>query len=215
MTVYAKLNKARSEFHRLKLKKTGLNKFAGYSYFELSDFLIPALEVFKENGLCAFISFGSDLATMTITDVEDGSFIALTSPMAEAQLKGCHPIQNLGAVETYTRRYLWVAALEIVEHDALDSSQPLTDEGIKKKGNGPVVTPRGGIGEDLPQEEKEFLMEFAQSLTDLVKAGKAKEAVQMTREAALESEQMVYMSGYLASDIRSALKKAQDELKGK
>lgn len=133
MSVYSKLNDARTKFHKLKLKKTGLNKFAGYSYFELSDFLIPALEVFKESGLCAFISFGSELATMTITDVEDGSFILLTSPMAEAQLKGCHPIQNLGAVETYTRRYLWVAALEIVEHDALDSSIPLDEDEVALK----------------------------------------------------------------------------------
>lgn len=92
---------------------------------------------------------------------------------------------------------------------------PETDEGIKKKGNAPVVTPRGGIGEDLPEDEKEFLVEFAQSLTDLVKQGKSKEAVQMTREAALESEQMVYMSGHLSSEIRAALKRAQDELKGK
>ena len=43
--------------------------------------------------------------------------------MSEANLKGCHPVQNLGAVETYIRRYLWVAALEIVEHDAVDSSE--------------------------------------------------------------------------------------------
>ncbi len=28
----------------------------------------------------------------------------------------------MGAVETYQRRYLWVAALEIVEHDALDAT---------------------------------------------------------------------------------------------
>lgn len=123
MKVYQKLNAARKQFHTLQLKKTGLNKFAGYQYFELGDFLIPALNVFEQNGLCAFISFGKDLATMTIVCAEDGSSITLTSPMAEAQLKGCHPIQNLGAVETYTRRYLWVAALEIVEHDAIDAGE--------------------------------------------------------------------------------------------
>jgi hypothetical protein len=48
--------------------------------------------------------------------------------MSSAALKGCHEVQNLGAVQTYLRRYLWVAALEIVEHDALDSSKPLSDE---------------------------------------------------------------------------------------
>ena len=31
-------------------------------------------------------------------------------------------MQNIGAVETYQRRYLWVTAMEIVEHDALDST---------------------------------------------------------------------------------------------
>jgi hypothetical protein len=43
--------------------------------------------------------------------------------MSSAALKGCHEVQNLGAVQTYLRRYLWVAALEIVEHDAIDASE--------------------------------------------------------------------------------------------
>jgi hypothetical protein len=128
MNVYQKLNDARVQFHKLQLKKTGLNKFAGYQYFELGDFLIPALNVFHDNGLCAIISFGEAVATMTIFSASDGASVTITSPMAEANLKGCHPIQNLGAVETYTRRYLWVAALEIVEHDALDSSEPVQQE---------------------------------------------------------------------------------------
>lgn len=126
MKVFKQLNLAREAFHKLKLQKTGKNAFAGYSYFELSDFLVPALSVFKEHDLCAFVSFGVDIATMRIVCVEDGSSIEITSPMADANLKGCHPIQNLGAVETYTRRYLWVSALEIVEHDAVDASQPVS-----------------------------------------------------------------------------------------
>ena len=44
-------------------------------------------------------------------------------------------MQNLGAVQTYIRRYLWVAALEIVEHDALDATTggSETKEAPKKK----------------------------------------------------------------------------------
>lgn len=122
MKVHKSLMEARDSFHKLSLKKTGLNKFAGYSYFELADFVIPAMRVFREHGLCPVISFGKEVATMTITHTEDASTVEITSPMAEAQLKGCHPIQNLGAVETYTRRYLWAAALELVEHDAIDSN---------------------------------------------------------------------------------------------
>jgi hypothetical protein len=42
--------------------------------------------------------------------------------MSTAALKGCHEVQNLGAVQTYIRRYLWVTAMEIVEHDALEAT---------------------------------------------------------------------------------------------
>ena len=120
-SVYKKLNEAREKFHATKLTKTGHNKFAGFKYFELSDFLVPALAIFKEVGLCSTVSFSSEYAEMKIVDVDDGSTITIQSPMADAPLKGTHPIQQIGAVETYSRRYLWVAALEIVEHDALDS----------------------------------------------------------------------------------------------
>ena len=53
MNVYQKLNEARTRFHQAKLKKSGHNKFAGYSYFELSDFVVPALQIFNEIGLCS------------------------------------------------------------------------------------------------------------------------------------------------------------------
>jgi hypothetical protein len=129
MNVYQKLNEARDRFHQSKLKKSGHNKFAGYSYFELGDFVVPALQIFKEVGLTSIITFGKEEAQMLIvnTDKPD-EVITITTPMSEASLKGCHPVQNLGAVETYLRRYLWVACLEVVEHDSLDSSAPLKAE---------------------------------------------------------------------------------------
>ena len=129
MNVYQKLNEARDKFHQSELKKSGHNKFAGYSYFELGDFVVPALRIFKEVGLTSIITFGKEEAQMLIvnTDKPD-EVITITTPMSEASLKGCHPVQNLGAVETYLRRYLWVACLEVVEHDSLDSSAPLKAE---------------------------------------------------------------------------------------
>ena len=127
MSIYTKLNTSRTQFHKLSLKKSGLNKFAGYQYFELADFLIPAMDILSKNELCAFISFGKELATMKIVDVTDNTFIEITSPMSTAALKGCHEVQQLGAVQSYLRRYLWVSAMEIVEHDAIDGSQPVEE----------------------------------------------------------------------------------------
>ena len=210
MNIYQKLNAARDEFHKTKLKKTGHNKFANYYYFELGDFLIPALQIFKEHGITAVISFGKEEAQMEIVDSHNPEDrLVIKSPMSTAALKGCHEVQNLGAVQTYLRRYLWVAALEIVEHDALDSSPKLTEEGVKKKGDAPIISPRGGIGDDLDPAIKEFLQEFATSVTELVKTGNAITALEMIDEQQLEADQKVYLSSQLDSTVRSALKKAK------
>lgn len=119
--IYKQLNEARAQFHAQKLKKTGRNEFAKYDYFELADFLIPAMQAFAKNDLVAVISFDKDLATMTIVNInKPDERIVITSPMGSAALKGCHEVQNIGAVETYQRRYLWCAAMEVVEHDVLE-----------------------------------------------------------------------------------------------
>lgn len=141
MSVYKKLMAARLELQGRKLNKSGHNKFAGYKYFELGDFLPTIQEIFAKQGLCGVVSYLPDVAVLTITDMEDGSYIHVNSPMSSAALKGCHEVQNLGAVQTYLRRYLWVTAMEIVEHDALDAVTG-ADEPAKK----PVVkTPVGDL----------------------------------------------------------------------
>jgi hypothetical protein len=203
MNVYQKLNTARHKFHTTELKKSGHNKFAGYKYFELGDFIIPALSIFDEVGLASIISFTKDYADMRIINVEKPEqVITISSPMSTAALKGCHEVQNLGAVQTYLRRYLWVAALEIVEHDALDATTGI-------KGEAPVVTPRGGIGDDLPEDIKDFLRDLAAGVEELVVKGQAVDALAMIRNQALEADQQVWLSNQLSSTVRSALKKAK------
>ena len=152
MNTYQKLNIARNKFHQQKLKKSGLNKFAGYSYFELSDFLIPALDIFNEVGLNATISFTKDYAEMRIVNVDnpDEFPIVITSPMGSAALKGCHEVQNIGAVETYQTRYLFVQALCVVEHDILDATTGQTPS--------PRISPTKGDVE-LDEDQKNLVQE--------------------------------------------------------
>lgn len=122
MSVYKKLQEARIQLQATALKKSGKNKFAGFEYFELGDFLPTIQNIFIEKGLCGTITFYTDIAILTIVDIDKPEDkIEFKSPMSTAELKGCHAIQNLGAVQTYLRRYLWVAAMEIVEHDSLDA----------------------------------------------------------------------------------------------
>ena len=122
MPVLRKLMQARIALQNTKLDKSGENKFAGYKYFELGDFLPKVQQLFSDLEMCGVVSYSTEYATLTITDLEDMSSVVITSPLSEANLKGAHPIQNLGAVESYQRRYLWMTAMEIVENDIIDSS---------------------------------------------------------------------------------------------
>ena len=118
MTIYEKLAEART---RLNVKKSGRNNFAKYGYFELADFLPEINLLAKELGFVCLVSFDAEKATMTMKDATGEGEIIFTSPMSTAELKGCHAVQNLGAVQTYLRRYLYQTAFEIVEAEQLDA----------------------------------------------------------------------------------------------
>jgi hypothetical protein len=161
--VYSKLIAARTELQSMPIKKSGHNKFAGYDYFELGDFLPAIQNLFAKYGLVDIIQFSKDMAVMHLVDTADGSSVMFTSPMADAQLKGCHPIQNLGAVETYQRRYLYVTAMAIVEHDALES--------VTGSPNGsPAPAPKPAPRAEKPVESTADQTLFVDGLIELGKA---------------------------------------------
>jgi len=203
MNVYQKLNEARDEFHQAKLKKSGHNKFANYYYFELGDFVIPALEIFKQIGLTSIISFGKEEASMTIVNNDKPEEkIIITSPMSSAALKGCHEVQNLGAVQTYIRRYLWVAALEVLEHDALDGTV-----GSDKK----TIKPTDGV--IVSKDRQNIIADVAIAIADRINAddliGAYEEYLGIH-----DQEEKVALWALLPSNVRSALKKHGESLKG-
>lgn len=149
MKVYSKLSRARVALQGRSLNKSGKNTYVGYKYFELADFLPTVQAIFNDVGLCDVISFTEDVATMTIYDVEDGSSVVFTSPMGSANLKGCHEVQNIGAVETFQRRYLYTVAMAIVEHDVFDATTGGIAPEVKPEVK--VVKP---LGNEFLEDEK-------------------------------------------------------------
>jgi hypothetical protein len=157
MSIHKKLMQARLKLQTADLKKSGHNKFAGYKYFELGDFLPTIQEISNEVGICGTVTFYTDIAILTITDMDDATqFIEFKCPMSSAALKGCHDVQNLGAVQTYLRRYLWTNAFEIVEHDAIDAAKPIEPEEV-----------------EMTESQ---LSKFKTQLEEALKKGKLKEA---------------------------------------
>lgn len=176
--VYEKLQAARVALQGKSIPKSGKNKHAGYSYHELSDFLPHINQIFAERKLCSMVSFTSDVATLTIVNAEKpDEQVTFTSPMAEASLKGVQPIQNIGAVQTYQRRYLYMAALEIVEHDALDASQGSDTTEQPKQAQAPRQAPQPpaeALNDLLDKGRKAYFAEMNDKLPPMLGPDAAK-----------------------------------------
>lgn len=118
MTLMQKLNKVRLGVLG-SVSKSGKNNFQKYDYFELKDFVPQALKECDKYGITALYSVGETTARLQIVDSETGEDIVFSTPWVMS-VGSNNPIQNLGATHTYTRRYLWMMALEIVEADQVD-----------------------------------------------------------------------------------------------
>lgn len=119
--IYQKIQAVRVQLQAMNLKKTGKNQ--SFKYYELGDFLPQAMDLFEKHGLFSNVSFGLDMATLTIINSEKPDEKEIwTSTIAEANLRVGSPIQSLGAMQTYLRRYLYINALEIIENDELDAT---------------------------------------------------------------------------------------------
>lgn len=200
MKIHKKLMQARIELQKKELNKSGHNKFANYKYFELSDFLNEIQQIFNNLNLCSVVSFSKEYATLTIFDCDSDETIIFTSPMAEANLKGTHPIQNLGAVETYSRRYLYVTALEIVEHDALDAT---TGQDAPRSAK-PVTK---DVFDGMTDEEKEMILSFSMNAISLLVKDDVAGAVEYINSLELDADWKTALWSQFDSKQRSAIKK--------
>ena len=144
-----KLQKARITLQEMKLKKSGENKYSGFKYYELADFLPQVNKIFYDLKLFSNFSMEMNEATLTVTDWEDNTSEEFTTPVEELELKGCNKIQALGGVHTYLKRYLYLNALEIVENDMFDAKAGAIEEKKKK--------PNAGFVPDVLKEKTDDL----------------------------------------------------------
>lgn len=132
--IYAKLIEARQRFLQTEIKKTGINRFAGFKYFELADIVPPATAIFKDLGLVFLPTFDETCAIGTLVNTEaPEEKIEFKSPMRALSIVSqegknkMNELQGLGAEQTYQRRYLYMMALDIVEADAFDATSGSED----------------------------------------------------------------------------------------
>lgn len=147
LNIYSKLIEARRLFANSGVKKTGVNRYAEFKYFTLEDIIPVKQSIFENLGIVDVISFNNDMAALDLINKDNPEErIRFSSPLAEDESLIKNPIQKLGAVETYVRRYLYMLMLDIVEADTVDavSDKPVDENGkaapTTKKSNRPATT---------------------------------------------------------------------------
>lgn len=140
------------------------------------------------------------LALCTRLIHESGEWIEST---ATCPLQKNDP-QGYGSANTYLRRYSLAAAVGLYQDD--DDGQAASMP-TKQQSRGPVTGARDGIGEDLPQDWKDYLSDLAEQVSAKVVTADVPGAKKLIADANLEADQHTYMANKLSASVRAALKK--------
>ena len=121
--IYQKMSAVRVIMQGRLSRKSGVNPEAGFTYFELKDFIPEANRLFNEAGMLPVFRMrraenGLFEASLEIVNTENTEeTIMFTLPVIVSNGIG---MQAIGASDTYARRYLYMNALEITENDQID-----------------------------------------------------------------------------------------------
>jgi len=155
--LYIKIQTAKKLLSSKDLKKSGKNSHLNFNYYELSDFMPSIIEIFSDLGLFSKITFTDETATLKIINIENPTEQEeYTSPMRSVTQS--NPMQALGSVQTYQRRYLYMSALDITENDAIDASDGKSDTDANKSqsdGAPPMNESAGKTTDDYIKQSRE------------------------------------------------------------
>jgi len=121
--IFKKITDLKAELSSMEIKKSGQNKHLGFRYHELGDFLGAISTLNQKYGIAENIAVTNELATLTLTNAdapEENVVVSVPTVFADMQPKN-DSIQKLGATLTYLRRYLYIQAYAITEHDVVDA----------------------------------------------------------------------------------------------
>ena len=155
LNVYGKLLEARKRFLEAGIKKNGVNRYAEYKYFTLDDIIPVKQEIFRDLGLADVISFSQDSAVLTVFNIDaPEEKIDFGSQLAADESMIKNPIQKVGAIQTYVRRYLYMLMLDIIESDGIEETtdKPVDEDNrpvaTSKKSNRPATEPERQAAKD-------------------------------------------------------------------
>ena len=125
MSLNKSIIKIRVDLQKSKIKKSGQNKFAGFNYYELSDFLPTLNEMMLKEGVNDIYTVQDTSAKLTLIKGDESQtyempFERFETPKNKNGQASMQDIQYLGALNTYYKRYLYLNAFGITDGEVID-----------------------------------------------------------------------------------------------
>lgn len=128
-----KTQTAKEQFLSSGIKPTGYNSYQKYHYFSLDDIVPAVVKICCELGLATQFKFTKECGKLLVIDLETGCKQVFTTPLpAPTNNKATEQCKEIQAIQTYSRRALYLQWLEIVEVNSIELENTSTKQ--KKKG---------------------------------------------------------------------------------
>ena len=128
-----KTQTAKEMFLSSGIKPTGYNSYQKYNYFALEDIVPAVVKICCELGLATQFKFTRECGRLFIIDLETGCKQVFTTPIpTPTNTKATEQCKEIQAIQTYSRRALYLQWLEIVEVNSIELENTSTKQ--KKKG---------------------------------------------------------------------------------
>lgn len=128
-----KTQTAKEQFLSSGIKPTGYNSYQKYNYFSLDDIVPEVVKICCKLGLATQFKFTRDCGKLLVIDLETGCKQVFTTPLpAPTNNKATEQCKEIQAIQTYSRRALYLQWLEIVEVNSIELENTSTKQ--KKKG---------------------------------------------------------------------------------
>lgn len=129
-----KTQTAKETFLSSGIKPTGYNSYQRYNYFSLDDIVPEVVKICCKLGLATQFKFTKECGKLLVIDLETGCKQVFTTPLpAPTNNKATEQCKEIQAIQTYSRRALYLQWLEIVEVNSIELENTSTKQ-KKKKG---------------------------------------------------------------------------------
>lgn len=145
----------RVELQNSNLKMSGKNTHAGFTYFELADFLPKLNELMLKYSVNDQLTIGKEYAELTLLKGDEKQtytipFFMFDVPLTKTGLPMMQQIQYLGALNTYCKRYLYLNAFGITDGEVIDALN-----------QSEIIPPKQEIKEYISKEQATGLNKYA------------------------------------------------------